>query len=265
MSAGREATRDAPEVGPPPWIDETIQQRIEWRDGDVVVSVPAKSGTTWTMNIVHQLRSGGDGSFTDIYLEVPWVELVPGPDKSLDDLVAKLDEMPRDLRRSFKTHAAPPTLPYQNPGEGPDVRYLVVARNPDEAIASFRPFLAAHSDAWYDLWQVDKRGAVGPDFDTYISGFVSHALAPRIFGFLAAWWPLRHESNVMLVHYADLKRRPETTIRRDRGVPWLRCPRRSVADHFGVHLVPVDEGARGQVRAAPRRRHTDARPRWDDP
>ena len=260
-----EATRDAPEVGPPPWIDETIQQRIEWRDGDVVVSVPAKSGTTWTMNIVHQLRSGGDGSFTDIYLEVPWVELVPGPDKSLDDLVVKLDEMPRDLRRSFKTHAAPPTLPYQSPGEGPDVRYLVVARNPDEAIASFRPFLAAHSDAWYDLWQVDKRGAVGPDFDTYISGFVSHALAPRIFGFLAAWWPLRHESNVMLVHYADLKRRPETTIRRDRGVPWLRCPRRSVADHFGVHLVPVDEGARGQVRAAPRRRHTNARPRWDDP
>ena len=28
-----------------------------WREGDIVVSVPGKSGTTWTMNIVHQLRT----------------------------------------------------------------------------------------------------------------------------------------------------------------------------------------------------------------
>ena len=50
-----------------PWINTTIQQRIEWRDGDIVVSVPVKSGTTWTMNIVHQLRSGGDPDLFDVY------------------------------------------------------------------------------------------------------------------------------------------------------------------------------------------------------
>src|SRR5262249_38320023 len=59
------------------WIDAEIQQRVEWRDGDVVVSVPVKSGTTWTMNIVHQLREGGDPHFEDLYVEVPWLELVP--------------------------------------------------------------------------------------------------------------------------------------------------------------------------------------------
>ena len=49
-----------------PWINTTIQQRIEWRDGDIVVPVPVKSGTTWTMNIVHQLRSGGDPDLFDV-------------------------------------------------------------------------------------------------------------------------------------------------------------------------------------------------------
>ena len=43
------------------------------------MSVPAKSGTTWMMNIVHQLRTGGDPGFKDIYIEVPWLEFVEGP------------------------------------------------------------------------------------------------------------------------------------------------------------------------------------------
>ena len=94
------------------------------------------------------------------------------------------------------------------------MHYIVVARDPDEAIASSRPFLASHSDAWFDLWQVNKEEIVGPDFETFISGFATHAFVPMIFGFLAAWWPLRHEPNVMLVHYTDLKREPEASIRR---------------------------------------------------
>lgn len=199
--------------GPPPWINDTMQQRIAWRDGDVVVSVPPKSGTTWTMNIVHQLRTGGDPDFADIYVEVPWLEFVPSPEASLDDLVAGFDAMAPGRRRAFKTHSAPPVIPFQAPGAGPDVRYVVVGRNPDEAVASFRPFIAAHSDAWFDLWGVPPEGIVGPDFETFFAGMGSHALAPMIFGFLAAWWPLRDEPNVKLVHYADLKREPEETIR----------------------------------------------------
>ena len=208
-----EVEQNGPPQGPPPWINDTIQQQIEWRDGDIVISVPPKSGTTWTMNIVHQLRSGGDPDFADIYREVPWLELVPAPDSTLEGLIAEFDEMPRDRRRAFKSHAAPPTLPYQRPGAGPDVRYVVVARNPDEAVASFRPFIAAHSDAWFDLWHMPKDGIVGPDFETFFAGMGSHALVPRIFDFMAEWWPLRHEPNVMLIHYADLKRAPEASVR----------------------------------------------------
>jgi hypothetical protein len=214
MSATTEAEHGGPPQGPPPWINDELQQKVQWRDGDIVISVPPKSGTTWTMNIVHQLRSGGDPDFVDIYSEVPWLEFVPGPDSSFDELVARFDAMPHDRRRAFKSHAAPPTLPYQHPDSGPDVRYVIVARNPDEAVASFPPFIAAHSDAWFDLWQMPKDGVVAPDFETFFAGMGSHMLVPMIFGFMAAWWPLRHESNVMLVHYADLKREPQASVHR---------------------------------------------------
>ena len=222
-----EAGEHGPPAGPPPWLNEEMQQRIEWRDGDIVVAVPPKSGTTWTMNIVHQLRTGGDPAFADIYDEVPWLEIVPHPDSVIDDLVAAFDAMPHDRRRVFKSHAAPPTLPFHAPGAGPDVRYVVVARNPDEALASMRPFLAAHSDAWLDLWQVPREGIIGADFDEFFAGIGSHALVPMIFGFLAAWWPLRHEANVLLVHYADLKRDPEANIRR-------------IADFVGFEVSDAD-------------------------
>ena len=75
-----ESRRAEPQPGAPGFISRSIQQQIAWRDGDIVISVPLKSGTTWMMNIVHQLRVGGDPDFVDIYAEVPWLELVPRPD-----------------------------------------------------------------------------------------------------------------------------------------------------------------------------------------
>ena len=208
-----DACEDAPPAGPPPWIDETIQQQIGWRDGDIVIAVPPKSGTTWTMNIVHQLRSGGDANFTDVYREVPWIEFVSAPGKAVADIVAGIDAMPADRRRAFKSHAGPGVLPFQAAGAGPDVRYVVVVRSPDEALASFRPFIASHSDAWFDLWQAPKDALIGADLDEFFAGMGSHMLVPMVFGFLAAWWPLRHAPNVHFVHYADLKRDPATSIR----------------------------------------------------
>ena len=210
------AAADAPPPGPPGWIDVEIQQRIEWRDGDIVISVPIKSGTTWTMNIVHQLRAGGDPDLGDVYVEVPWLELVPAPGTPREALVARIDAMPADRRRAFKTHAppAPGPLPYLAPGTGKGVQYVVVVRNPDEAVASLHPFIAAHSDAWFTLWGLDKQALVPPDFAAFFEGFAKPQLGDMFFGFVAAWWPLRHEPNVLLMHFSDLKRDHEGSVRK---------------------------------------------------
>ena len=97
------------------------------------------------MNIVQQLRSGGDDSFADIYAEVRWPEILPAPGSVVDDIVAEFDAKPGDRRRGF------------------------------------------------DLWGVDRDALIGPDFDSYVAGLGTHALAPMLFGFTAAWWQLCHE------------------------------------------------------------------------
>ena len=196
-----------------PWIDVTMQQEVAWRDGDIVISVPVKSGTTWTMNIVHQLRSGGDADFADVYAEVRWLEFVPNPDARRDDLLAAFEQMPRDARRAFKSHSAPPDLPYLAPGSGPDVRYVVVMRNPDEAVASMRPFIAGHSEAWFDLWQIPKDDIVGPDLATFVE-MLAGPLTNALFGFVESWWDLRHNGNVLFVHFNELKQEPDLAVRR---------------------------------------------------
>jgi aryl sulfotransferase len=226
-----EAMIEAQDGGPPeeagiPWIDPTMQQEVAWRDGDIVISVPPKSGTTWTMNIVHQLRSGGDADFADVYAEVPWLEFVPSPTADRAQLIEAFDRLPRDRRRAFKSHSAPPDLPYVAPGTGPDVRYVVTVRNPDEAVASMRPFIAAHSDAWFDLWQMPKDEVLGPDLAAFVEQ-MGPMLIGTIFGFVAAWWELRHEPNVLFLHFNELKREPDASVRR-------------IADFLGFDPDPTD-------------------------
>lgn len=208
-------TENENEHAGPPWIQPAIQEQIEWRDGDIVISVPAKSGTTWTMNIVYQLLTGGTANFRDIYEEVPWIEFLGRPEQPYQEVLERVASMPTSQRRAFKTHSAPPTVPHIEQGKGPEVKYLVIFRNPEEALVSFRPFLGQHTDEWFELWQVPKNDMYRPDF----SSFYSDVIDPRemqgmFFGFLSAWWPLRNAPNVMFLHFSDMKRDHETTIRK---------------------------------------------------
>jgi hypothetical protein len=166
------------------------------------------------MNIVHQLRSGGDADFDDVYCEVPWIELVTDKSARHEDRVRRFDSMPGDRRRAFKTHSAVGPLPYFSADKSPDVRYIVVLRNPDEVLASFYPFMKSMSPGWYDYWDMDDELGAIPDFATYYDKLAKMLILPGVFGFVAAWWPLRNEPNVMLAHFSDLKRDHEGSVRR---------------------------------------------------
>ena len=195
-------------------IDPALQQQVEWRDGDIIVSVPAKSGTTWMMNIVHQLRTGGDAGFKDIYIEVPWLEFVEGPDDIPQRRLDRFRSMTTARRRAFKTHSAPPLLPYVEPGpSAPDVKYIVVVRNPEEALVSMKPFIEGHSQAFFDHWQVPKHAMARPTFDAFYREVLANMpVAEMFFGFVASWWPLRNKPNVRVYHFSDLKWDPERII-----------------------------------------------------
>lgn len=199
----------------PPWIRPEIQSRIKWRNGDIVISVPPKSGTTWTMNIVYQLLTGGASDFQDIYAEVPWIELLRYPRQPVQEVLDCLEAMPTDRRRAFKTHSAPPVVPFIDREGDRNVKYIVVFRNPEEALVSFRPFLEQLTDAWLEIWQIPKHALCRADFPSFYAEIIDpRGFHRRLFEFLAAWWPLRQESNVLFLHYSDMKRDHEAAIKK---------------------------------------------------
>lgn len=208
------AETDAPPAGIP-WVQPEIQHKIDWRDGDVVVSVPLKSGTTWTMNIVHQLMTGGTDDFLDIYKEVLWIEFLGSPEHTHQDVVDSVAGMPGDARRAFKTHSPPPGVPFHAVGSGMDLKYIVVLRNPEEAFVSFRHFLDKHSDEWFALWGMPREAMCRPDFPSFYSDVIdANGIQGAVFGFLAAWWPLRNEPNVLFLHFSDMKKDHEGSVRK---------------------------------------------------
>ncbi len=195
------------QASPPPWIRPELQLKIDWRDQDIVISVPPKSGTTWTMNIVYQLLNGGDPDFASVYAEVPWIEFVNRPDQPEQEVLDRLSAMPLNKARAFKTHSAPPEVPFFKMTPDKNVRYIVVCRNPEEAMVSFRPFMQKHTEAWYQLWGLPKEAMSRDDFTDFYYEVINEAgMQGMFFGFLTAWWPLRYEPNVLFLHFADMKR-----------------------------------------------------------
>jgi Sulfotransferase domain len=194
-------------MGGPPWLNREIQKGVTARDGDVWIAVPAKSGTNWMMNIVHQLLTGGSADFDSIYDVVSWPEFVERPGQRPEEVLDRIAGLPAGRRRALKTHAGPPDLPFVRVGAGPDVKYLVGARNPEEALVSFKLFLEQHTDAWYDLWKVPRGAMTRPDFASWFREVADpKGMLGLFFGPIAAWWPLRHEKNVLFMHFADMKR-----------------------------------------------------------
>jgi hypothetical protein len=167
------------------------------------------------MNIVYQLLNGGSADFQDIYAEVPWIEFLSRPNQPIQEVVDRVAAMPANCRRAFKTHSPPPRVPFHQCGSGKEVKYVVVVRNPEEALVSFRPFIGEHTDEWFELWQVPREALYREEFSSFYSEVVdAKRMQGMFFGFLAAWWPLRREPNVLFLHYADMKRDHEGSIKK---------------------------------------------------
>eukprot|EP00211_Chloroparvula_japonica_P017142 CAMPEP_0119148226 /NCGR_PEP_ID=MMETSP1310-20130426/41517_1 /TAXON_ID=464262 /ORGANISM="Genus nov. species nov., Strain RCC2339" /LENGTH=303 /DNA_ID=CAMNT_0007140251 /DNA_START=119 /DNA_END=1030 /DNA_ORIENTATION=- len=216
----------AEEEGPPPgamipgWLNLEIQTKVTYRPGDVVVSVPIKSGTTWTMNIVYQVHNKGTEEFADLYSEVPWLEARASPGMTTEQSVAAIDTMAKDKPRAFKTHSPPPLLPLHDAESG--VKYVVVARHPAEVAASAHPFFKAHRKEFVESYGFPAAAFNAP-FDVFYNEMFKKRFAPQLVGFLKGWWPHRHAANVLFLHFSDMKKDHAGTVKR-------------VADFMGVEL-----------------------------
>ena len=111
-----------------------------------------------------------------------------------------------------------------------DVKYVIVMRNPEEAVVSFKPFIEAHNPKLWELWgAAEMRDKfVKPTFQQFfdecvLPGFPNmppEAVPPGglltmlFFGFVNGWWPLRNKPNVLMLHFNDMKADHEGTIRK---------------------------------------------------
>ena len=170
------------------------------RPTDVVISTSAKSGTTWVSQICHQLRTGASGGHMD-FKEI--TEVVPYVDVALD-LGLNCDDDQVAVPRVFKSHMNAGA--WDRPG-----KFITVMRHPYDVALSHFKFLRG--------WMFEP-DTISPNvFIQQVwlrsSGWPSTEAedAPN-FRFCMSWWCRRHEDNVLIVFYEDMKENLEREVRR---------------------------------------------------
>jgi hypothetical protein len=149
---------------------------------EIVLSPYPKSGTTWLMQIVHGLRTRGSMEFDEINDVIPWITIAY-------DVGWDLDAPQVAEPRVFHIHASWHDVPK-------GAHYIIPFRHYHDLIVSFYRFF----EGWFF-----EPGTIS--LETFISwrwprdemnnqGYWYH---------LSSWWEQRHNQNVLLLCYEDMK------------------------------------------------------------
>ena len=160
---------------------------LKLRPTDVVITPFSKSGTTWTQQIVHTLRTRGDMDFDDISRVVPWIE-------TSFSLGLDLDAEQRANPRAFKSHLSEDLVPKGG-------RYINIVRNFGDAAVSFYKF----NEGWFL-----EPGSV--PIDEFVEAQMMRE--DSYFKHLLSWWPRRNEPDVLFLAYELMQRNSSETVQR---------------------------------------------------
>lgn len=192
-------------------FDSTIWNEFQFRDDDIIIGTYAKSGTTWTQQIVSQLIfQGAEG--LEVAEMSPWLDLrVPPREVKLPAVEAQRH------RRFLKTHLPVDALVFS-----PRAKYLYIGRDGRDVVWSMYNHHANANDFWYQVLN-DTPGRVGPpierppaDIRQYFQDWLDrngHPFWP-FWENIRSWWEIRHLPNVLLLHFAELKADLPGQIRR---------------------------------------------------
>jgi aryl sulfotransferase len=182
-------------------MDSTLWNDFQFRDDDIIVATYAKSGTTWTQQIVGQLVYAGDPEVAMGELS-PWWDMRILPPEVREQVLAFRG------RRILKTH-----LPLDALELSPRAKYLYVGRDGRDICFSLHNHHLNHSDLAFELLN-NTPGRVGPEFpraNPDVSTYFDRWLATdggdhwSLWENIRTWWAARVLPNVKLVHFANLK------------------------------------------------------------
>ena len=184
-------------------FDSTIWNNFRFRDDDIVVSTYAKSGTTWTQQIVAQMLFGPDPDLKVAEMS-PWLDLrIPPKEVKLPIVEAQTH------RRFLKTHLPLEALVFSS-----EAKYTYIGRDGRDVVWSMYNHDANANHLWYEAVN-DTHGRVGPpvklppaDIRQYFrewmegDGYPFHSFWENI----RTWWKFRDLPNILFVHFTNLKR-----------------------------------------------------------
>jgi hypothetical protein len=196
--------------------DSARWDKFELRPGDIVISTPAKCGTTWLQTIcaleIFQ-RPNFDRPLDQIS---PWLDILARP---LDEVLADLEAQTH--RRFIKTHTPLDGLPLDD-----RVTYICASRDPRDVAVSWDNHLSnVNLDTFFAL----REAAVGTaDLEELLASgsppdpaatererfwsWVDPPSAPAwvmsgleiVLHHLTTFWSVRDQPNIVLVRYEDL-------------------------------------------------------------
>ena len=201
------------------WLADSARwDDFDWRTGDIVISAPAKCGTTWTQMICALLV------FQTADLPAPLTELSPW----LDMLVRPISEVRAQLaaqqhRRFIKTHTALDGIPVDD-----RVTYIAVGRDPRDVALSLHHHRTnlAHDAVLRALNAADPepvtdRSPVPTDIRETFLKWMNDDTSPlddpytlrALVAHQSQAWSRRDDPNLLLLHYDDLSRDLDAQMR----------------------------------------------------
>ena len=195
-------------------VDSERWERFEHRPGDIVISTPPKSGTTWTQMLCALLIFDGPTFPAKLDAMSPWLDMRI---RSEDEVFAIYDGQTH--RRFIKTHTPLDGLPLRD-----DVNYVVVGRDPRDVLVSWEHHLenldgaiifGHRTDAvgTADLDEFDPPAPPEPDPAVRFRNFVDGEWSPKemvtlanVLHHLDTGWEHRDDANVGLFHFLDYQR-----------------------------------------------------------
>ncbi len=194
--------------------DSERWQRFEHRPGDIVISTPPKSGTTWTQMLCALMIFDGPDLPAPLDALSPWLDLRI---RSEDEVFEVYDR--QDHQRFIKTHTPLDGLPVRD-----DVFYIVVGRDPRDAMVSFEHHMdnldlgvvlqsRQRAIGLDDLEDFGPRREDEPDPTVRFRNYVEADRDPgtlmslaNVLHHLDTGWERRDRPNVGMFHFLDYER-----------------------------------------------------------
>ena len=219
--------------------DSARWEGFAFRDGDIVISTPPKSGTTWTQMLVALLVFDATEFDRPLALISPWLDMST---RRLDSVLADLDAQTH--RRFIKTHTPLDGVPFDE-----RVTYVCVGRDPRDAGLSMDHHL---SNMNFDVLLAMRAESVGmEDLDELggppeapsndpVERFWRWTMAEDFRGLartlthIETFWDRRDLANVALFHYSDYKADLPGQLARLAEVLGIDRPRRRIEELAGA-------------------------------